>query len=218
VVKKIGIRLVFVAVLSGAAAFFIARIYYENRLLAKIIERLSADSRAAEAVVTEVKTDPAANKAYTTVKFVEFDAKGKPLEPRYFRFSSNIIHFQSLVIRFDDYYVKSSHPLKGRSAYVFMKAFAFVDGGIESYQINAVNEVPSGYAVSFTKNPFERRLWQRFWEYALKADTAKRSGIKNAQIEAPATKFIPGLLYTLKIEHDGGLRIDATPLPTVLRD
>jgi hypothetical protein len=34
-------------------------------------------------------------------------------------------------------------------------------------------------------------------------------GIKNAQIEAPGTKFVPGLIYTIKIEHDGGLRIDA---------
>ena len=42
-------------------------------------------------------------------------------------------------------------------------------------------------------------------------------GIKNAQIEAPGTKFIKGILYTLKIEHDGGLRIDAQPLPKILQ-
>jgi len=216
--KKIILHFFVVFGICAAVALIFVRFYYENRLLAKIIDRLSADSRVAEALVTEVRTDPADGKTYTTVKFVEFDAKGMPLEPRYFRFSSNIIHFQSMVIRFDDYYVKNAHPLKGRSAYVFMKAFAFVNGGVESYQINAFNEVPSGYAVSFAKNPFERRLWRSFWEYALKADKAKRSGIKNAQIEAPATKFVPGLLYTLKIEHDGGLRIDTAPLPAVLTD
>ncbi len=32
--------------------------------------------------------------------------------------------------------------------------------------------------------------------------------IKNAQIEAPGTMFVPGNLYTIKIEHDGGLRIE----------
>jgi hypothetical protein len=42
-------------------------------------------------------------------------------------------------------------------------------------------------------------------------------GIKNAQIEAPGTVFIPGMLYTIKIEHDGGMRIDAAKLPEVLR-
>ena len=37
------------------------------------------------------------------------------------------------------------------------------------------------------------------------------------QIEAPGTMFVPGTLYTLKIEHDGGIRIDATPLSPILR-
>ena len=33
---------------------------------------------------------------------------------------------------------------------------------------------------------------------------------------APGTKFVPGKLYTIKIEHDGGLRIDVSPLPEIL--
>ena len=42
-------------------------------------------------------------------------------------------------------------------------------------------------------------------------------GIKNAQIEAPGTRFVPGMLYTVKIEHDGGMRIDAQTLPLILK-
>ncbi len=41
-------------------------------------------------------------------------------------------------------------------------------------------------------------------------------GVKNAQIEAPGTKFIPGALYTIKIEHDGGIRIDVQALSAIL--
>ena len=40
---------------------------------------------------------------------------------------------------------------------------------------------------------------------------------KNAQIEAPGTKFVPGTLYTIKIEHGGGMRIDAEPLAPILK-
>jgi len=29
--------------------------------------------------------------------------------------------------------------------------------------------------------------------------------------------FTPGILYTIKIEHDGGLRIDASQLSPILR-
>ena len=46
---------------------------------------------------------------------------------------------------------------------------------------------------------------------------AAKLGIKNAQIEAPGTKFLPGYLYTLKIEHDGGLRIDTSTIPPIMR-
>jgi hypothetical protein len=29
--------------------------------------------------------------------------------------------------------------------------------------------------------------------------------------------FVPGTLYTIKIEHDGGMRIDTQSLPVILR-
>lgn len=197
--------------------FHFFRIYREKQVLNKIIERLSADSRVAEVLVTDVKFDPQAKKNYTTIKFLEYDSKLRPLSPRYFTFSENIIQFQALVIRFDDFYVKKAHPLKGKSAYIFMKAFVLKDNGAEAFEINKVNEIPSGYRTEDTKNIFEKRLWQKFWEYALSPGQAKQTGIKNAQIEAPGTKFIPGLLYTIKIEHDGGLRIDCKELSPILK-
>jgi len=42
-------------------------------------------------------------------------------------------------------------------------------------------------------------------------------GVKNAQIEAPGAMFVPGVLYTIKIEHNGGLRIDASELSPIMR-
>jgi hypothetical protein len=123
-----------------------------------------------------------------------------------------------MVIRFDDFYVQKAHPLKGKSAYIFMKVFMLTEKGAEIAEINKVNAIPSGYQVERARNSFEAKLWQRFWDYALSPQQAKRIGVKNAQIEAPGTKFIPGMLYTIKIEHDGGLRIDAQPLPSILKD
>ncbi len=207
--------LIFAAVC--AVAFNLVHSYIENRLLRKIIERLSADSRIAEALVTQVKTDPAAQKTYTTIKFLEYDTKQKPLGPRYFTFSGDIIQFQSLVIRFDDFLIQRAHPLKGKSAYIFMKVFSLTDKGAEVQEINKIDEIPSGYAVSRANNIFEKRLWQKFWRYALNQREAGELGIKNAQIEAPGTKFVPGILYTLKIEHDGGIRIDTQVLPQILK-
>ncbi|MDD5348497.1 MAG: peptide-methionine (R)-S-oxide reductase, partial [Candidatus Omnitrophica bacterium] len=209
-----GIRLaVFLAAACALGLYLVGQ--NRIRVLEKVIERLSADSRAAEIVVSDTASRP--GEKLTTIKFVEYDTRGVPLEPRYFTFSTDIIQFQSLVIRFDDFYIRKGHPLKGKSAYLFMKAFALTDTGAEQFAITKIDEVPAGYRAQKTVSRFERRLWQRFWQYALEPREAKKSGIKNAQIEAPGTRFVPGLIYTLKIEHDGGLRIDAREMPGILR-
>ncbi|MFZ2357330.1 MAG: hypothetical protein WAW67_05895 [Candidatus Omnitrophota bacterium] len=199
-------------------SFYVVKSQIENNLLKKVIERLTADSRVAEVIVTDVKRDSKTKKTNTTIKFLEYDTKLNPLEPKYFTFSGNVIQFQSMVIRFDDFYVKKGHSLKGKSAYLFMKAFMLTNNGAEVFVITKVNEIPSGYEVAEVKNNFEKKIWQKFWEYALNPEKAGKVGIKNAQIEAPGTKFIPGMIYTIKIEHDGGLRIDAKPVTPVLKN
>ena len=180
-------------------AFYIINAFRENQMLKEIIERLAADSRVAEVMVTEVKSDPATKNTYTTIKFLEYSAKLKPLKPKYFTFSGNVIQFQARVIRFDNFYVKKGHPLRGKSAYLFLKAFILTDKGAETFDITKINEIPSGYEVEGAKNNFERKLWRRFWEYALNPVRARQVGVKNAQIEAPGTRFIPCLIYTVKI-------------------
>lgn len=214
--KRTGIS-VFVLGVIFLAIFLATKTFRENRILRKVIEKLTADSRVAEVIVTDVKFDQKTKKAFTTIKFLEYNTKMVALTPKYFTFSGNAIQFQSLVIRFDDFYVKNGHPLKGKSAYLFMKVFMLTDKGAEVFSINKVNEVPSGYQVENAKNNFERELWQRFWEYAFTPKKTERIGIKNVQLEAPGTKFIPGMFYTIKIEHDGGLRIDTKPLPGILK-
>ncbi|MCX5712524.1 MAG: hypothetical protein NTY47_05590 [Candidatus Omnitrophica bacterium] len=203
-----------VLLIAGAIFWYIAKTNNENKVLRQVIERLTADSRVAEVAVTDQRKDPSTKKTYTTIKFQEYDTNYKLLDPQYFVFSGNIIQFQSMVIRFDDYYVKKGDPLRGKSAYFFTRVFMLTDKGAEVYDINKVNEVPSGYEINGSGgSAFERKLWRKFWKYALNPKEAKRVGIKNAQIEAPGTMFIPGMQYILKIEHDGGLRIDSRLMP-----
>ena len=145
-------KIVAVGTIILIAILYISYTLRENLLLKKVIERLTADSRVAEVTVTDVKRDSKARKTYTTIKFLEYDTNLNPLEPKYFTFSGNLIQFQSMVIRFDDFYVKRGDPLKGKSAYLFMKAFVLNDKGTEVFDINKINEIPSGYAVEGANN------------------------------------------------------------------
>lgn len=215
-IKRILATLLIIAVIFFVIRFYI-KLTHENKIFKEIISRLEADSRIAEVLVTGVNYDEQAGKIYTTIKFLEYDAKGKPLTPRYFTFPGNIIQFQSLVIRFDNIHIRRGDRLRGKSAYLFWKVFMLNGHNTQEYEITKAYEIPEGYKLENRKDAFEKKLWERFWKYALYPREADIMGIKNAQIEAPGTMFIPGMLYTIKIEHDGGMRIDASPLPDILK-
>jgi len=198
----------------------VARRRAENEALKQIIARLEADSRIAQVLVTKVQEDPASGRPLTTIKFLEFDSEDRPLAPRYFTFSGSIIQFQSLVVRFDDFHVRSGHRLKGKSAYLFLKVFFLNGPQTEEFEMTPLREIPEGYRIDFQTQAaarIQKDFWDRFWAYALDPVARARAGIKSAQIEAPGTKFIPGILYTIKIEHDGGMRIDSEPIPEILK-
>ena len=208
---------VFIVFFGVFACKTIGKLLQENKILKEVVLRLEADSRIAEVLVTGVNYDEEEKKTYTTIKFLEYDTRGEPLMPRYFTFSGNIIQFQSLVIRFDDYQVRAGDRFKGKSACLFWKVFMLDGENTQEYEITNFGGIPSGYKVMSQANAFEERLWKNFWDYALNEKKAQKENIKNAQIEAPGTMFIPGHLYTIKIEHDGGMRIDTKAIPEILK-
>jgi len=202
----------------GVKGFLIWKKYSnEIRVLQQMVERLEADTRIAEVLVTSVEFNPITQQHMTTIKFLEYDTEDRAMWPKYFTFAGNVIQFQSLVVRFDDSFVKSGDVLKGRSAYLFWKAFLLNGEKTQEYAIAQLNEVPAGYKIDGPRNDFEEELWREFWKYSLDSQKSFSKGIKSAQIEAPGTKFVPGVLYTLKIEHDGGIRIDTKEIPAILK-
>ncbi|MBN1493834.1 MAG: hypothetical protein JW938_06760 [Candidatus Omnitrophica bacterium] len=198
------------------AGYFAYRHFNEKKVLERVIERLQAETRIAEVLVVESTLDELTNTIQTKIKFLEYDSAGQPLTPQYFTFSGNVIQFQSLVIRFNDDLVTAGDAIKGRSAYLFLKAFMLDGENTQEYDITPEYSLPDGYKVEHASVAAQEKIWRSFWEYALDAEKAHTMGIKNAQIEAPGTVFLPGTLYTLKIEHDGGIRIDAQKLPEIL--
>lgn len=214
---KYSIILVLIGVICFGGYYFYNKYVYENKILKEVIARLNADSRIAQVLVSNVSYDLSSGKDTTTIKFLEFDSLGNPLEPKYFTFTGNIIQFQSLVVRFNDNLIALADPLRGKSVYLFWKAFVLDGAKTQEYVIAPVNEIPQGYKTSKSPSLFEQGIWKNFWSYALDPKKAANRGIKNAQIEAPGTKFVPGVVYTLKIEHDGGIRIDAVPVPAILK-
>lgn len=205
---------VVLAVCAGAIFYFL----HQHYVLNKIIERLTAQTRLAQVLVTGVNFDEGLRRNFTTVKFLEYTSKGEPLEPQYFTFPGHILQFQALVVRFDDRFVKAGDKMRGKSVALFLKAFALNGPNTKEFIITPVDEVPLGYRTGKHVSGYEKSFWRDFWKFAFDPAFAKQRGVKNVQIEAPGTMFIPGFLYTIVIEHDGGLRIDTKPLPEILKN
>lgn len=211
------------------AGVFLYKFFAEFVTFKRIIHNLKAESRLAEVLVVESSLDEYTRKYKTTVKFLEYDVRGGALKPKYFTFNGNLIQFQTLVVRFDDKYIEEGHRMKGKSIVLFMKAFVLDGKNTQEFVITPVHAepskpggppeyaVPEGYRVGSPPNYFEKEIWSRFWTYALEPDERKKIGIKNAQVEAPGSVFVPGTIYTLVIEHDGGIRIDTRPIPEILK-
>ena len=183
----------------------------------QMLERLQAESRVAQVLVTAVNYDEKLQRNMTTIKFVEDDSTGLALTPKYFTFSGNLIQFQSLVVRFEDKFVAAGDRFKGRSVYLFWKVFVLDGSRTQEFPITQINEIPGGYKIPGKASGSENRFWREFWRFAFDETKAHNAGVKSVQIEAPGAVFIPGYLYTIHIEHDGGLRIDAKPVEPILR-
>lgn len=212
--KKIGFFLFTLLAVAGLFVFFR---FKEHSDFKRVISALQADSRAAQVLVTESSLDEATGKFTTTIKFLEYDYRGEPLAPRYFTFNGNQIQFQALVVRFEDGYIERGHRLKGKSVYLFLKAFVLDGKNTQEFVITPALSVPEGYKVHGAPNKMQKEIWTRFWSYVLDPVKRKGVGVKNAQLEAPGSVFVPGTIYEIRIEHDGGLRIDPKPIPAVLR-
>jgi len=239
-VRRVIAGALFLVLFIGAYKFM-----FEYMTMQRIIRNLKAESRIAEVLVVESSLEEYTRKYTTTIKFLEYDVHGRPLTPKYFTFKGNEIQFQTLVVRFDDKYIEEGHRLKGKSIYLFLKAFVLDGPNTQEFVITPVRRitkepqgpglldrlfsrkksgqekpeivVPEGYRVGDPPNYFEREVWEKFWTYALDTEARKGMGIKNAQIEAPGSVFVPGTIYTLLIEHDGGVRIDTRPIPDILK-
>lgn len=210
-------KYLFFTILLIIAGLWIVWHFNREHVYEQMLIRLQAESRAAQVLVTAVNYDEATHRDLTTIKFVEFDSTGSPLLPKYFTFSGNLIQFQSLVVRFEDKFVAAGDLFKGRSVYLFWKAFMLDGPRTQEFPITQVDEIPGGYKIPGKASGFENRFWKNFWRFAFDRDMAQQAGIKSVQIEAPGVVFIPGYLYTIHIEHDGGLRIDAKPVEPIFR-
>lgn len=187
--------------------------------LKRVVERLTSERRIAEVVQVDARPDPTTGQVVRTLRFVEYDRTGQPMMPRYLRVVGDEVYFDALVIKFQDDFVAAGDALRGQSIYLFRRVFGDQQRPVDGEPIDEAapsGGIPSVYRVDPQPNPYELDLWHRFWEYANDPEMAARQGVRVVQGEAAYMRILPGRIYTLTIEADGGINIAAKPVPPVL--
>ena len=213
--KKTGLKiklimpLALILLIAGGVVVYISILpsLDKTRAFRKVSSALKTHSRKADILITEVVFDEVAKKLRTGSRFIEYNAGGKPLEPKTFYFDGNVIQVQSLMIRFNGLDMEIADYFKGKNAYLFWKAFLPDSKRIKQVELTGINMVPKAYKVRVVPEADEEKIWKTLWNYALDSKNADTMVIKNVKIKAPGVIFIPGTVYSLKIKSDGSLEV-----------
>jgi hypothetical protein len=225
---RVSAFVLFVVVLMGVglySAYYLNRIYREKELeiqrLNEVVERLGAETRMAQVVVKDQSVDPKTGTLETTIKFMEIGRNGEPLPPRDFTVEGDVIYFDALVIKFNRDYIERGEALRGKNICLFRRIFGEHQSPEDGFLVDnsrPEKKVPDIYRVDSEPSAFEVDLWTDFWRYAENPKEAQRRGVRVIQGEAVYTRFLPQNLYTLTLEHSGGINIRVEPIPPILLD
>ena len=189
----------------------------KNEQLKQVIQRLGAESRVADLIVTDQETVD--GKTQTTLLFVEYARDGSTLPAKRFTVDGNVAYVDAMVIKFDGRFVEQNDPLRGRSIALFTRLYGENQPPEKGFRIDPPNQVPDVYrGEDPVVQEFERELWNNFWRLAEDEAYRKEMGVRVAQGEAVWTRFQPDRLYTLTLESNGGLNITSSPLKGIYRE
>jgi len=166
----------------------------------KILKNI--DRRARVEVLRQTKDAQGA--LQTTIRFTETDANGKPISvSRELTLPGQEVHFDTLVIKFEDSYVEQGDPLKGHALLLFRRIFSSTMRAEDGFVIDKEGQAPQVYAEKLAPNDFEKDLWKRFWQLASDEKLAKEKGVRAIHGDAPYMRLEPDRVYEVSLRSTG---------------
>lgn len=183
------------------------------------IERLSAEKRVAEVLVTDqAQVD---GKLRTTLLFVEYARDGSALPPKSFTINGNAAHIDAMVIKFDRGLVAADDALRGHSIALFHRLFGEDQPPEQGFAIDAPGTIPDVYRgpkQPADQQKFEQDLWHNFWRLADDKTYRIEKGVRVANGQGIWGPFAVDRLYTITLDADGGLNLASEPLKGIYRE
>jgi len=194
----------------------IAELEAERAELQRVIGRLKQERRVAQLMIASQRTDAAGVVTSTSVEFVPLDPEGRPGTLRSFTIDGDVCYVDGLVVRFLDSYVEKGAALQGHSLHLFRRLYGENQAPSSGFGLDEEGGIPTYYRVDSEAGRFERKLWQRFWEYAGNPKLAAAAGVRVAQGEAVYQRVRAGQLWQLSTRADGGLEMKLVELDPLI--
>lgn len=197
----------------------IRQLQEQKKHLQDFVARLTRERRMAEMVVMEQGYKN--GNTTTTLLFSEITRDGARLPPRFFTIEGNVVHIDSLVIKFERDFIEKDDPLRGHNIALFYRLYGDRQAPADGFPIDDPGQPPVVYRDSSPQSEalrqFEAELWKNFWRLADDAAYRKEKGVRLAQGESPWRFVYPDYVYELSIEGGGSVSMISRPIDDLFR-
>ena len=219
--RRLGlVGLIVLLAMLGVGSYFGKGLYHgamtihelltENNQLKKAISNLTEENQIGYAKV--VGQESRDGELFTRIKFVE-TARGDKLKrilEREYTIPGDVIHFDALIVKFDDQMVMDG---KGRSLYLWRRIYGDKMRPEDGFDIEEPGCEPQRYEDMLATLPIEHRelFWTHIWDLANDPEKLKDHGIVAIYGNVVYSKLQQGLIYTFEIDATGQVHPEVIP-------
>jgi len=209
----VGLCLVVVAYLGRGfyyGAMTIHELLAENKHLKKAITNLTHEEQIGYAKVISQQVKD--GQLFTTIKFVETarDDKLNNILEKQYSIEGDIIHFDSLIVKFGDKMVMDG---KTRALYLWRRVYGEKMAPEDGFIIEETSAEPKRYSDLLGALPIKQRelFWSNIWELANDPERLKQYDIEAIYGNVVYSRLREGLIYIFKISPTGQVYPEVVP-------
>jgi hypothetical protein len=192
-----------------AAGYWVYDVWNEKTAYERYLHNLLGEQRVAEVCVLDQQR-PADEPVRTTIRFQELRQNGQPLAPLVVTLPGEEIYVDAFVTVFESDAVKSG---QAKSLYLFRRIFTeqmAPQVGFPLYRSEGTGDgIPQSYVRQDLDRTAQQRVWGHLWRLIEDAAYAETQHVRTAFGQAVYAKMQPDQCYSLTIQHNGGLLLQA---------
>jgi hypothetical protein len=209
---KFGIGLAIILVI-GFLSFWAKEKVGDHVVVNKISKSLSVESRTSQILVKSNTFDEQTGRVKATLKYQEWDARDKPLEPKLIILEGTQLQLITTVIQLPKGLKGKARKLKGKKLCLFLKIVTGENEVSRELEIVELGGVPDAYKIGPGTCQIEENIWESIWENIIDDEGKLVEETKVTNLPITKLFFLPGTTFNLTLHSSGKVEV-ATRYPS----